>query len=139
MKDIIDTTHTTDIIEVEFKELDKVEETKDLVPVEDNHKRLDQEFEYSRNNIIKIIETSEAVLLNTAALTIESEHPRMVEVYSGLIKNLVEINKSIFELREKRMKLKGEFIEKDNIPTTITNNAIFIGSTEDLLQKITNQ
>ena len=129
-----------DIIEAEFTEdgnnLPSIEvrEAKDVM--------VDIEFEYARGNIIRILETSNDVLVNTAELAIESDHPKMVEVYSGLIKTLADINKTLFDIREKKMKIKGEFIDNDQIPagtTNITNNAIFIGSTEELLQTLKGQ
>lgn len=120
-----------DIIEVEF-----TEEGKNLPSTEVKNAQVDIEFEYARGNIIRIIETSNEVLENTAELALESDHPRMVEVYSGLIKNLADINKTLFDIREQKMKIKGELLDTDEISDgkQITNNAIFVGSTEDLLQ-----
>ena len=70
-------------------------------------------------------------------LVIEAEHPRMVEVYAGLVKTLADVNKSLLELREKKMKIKGEDVEVATTkasPTNVTNNTIFVGSTEELMK-----
>jgi len=118
-----------DIIEAEF-----TEEGKNLPAV---ISEVDMEFRYARRNLVHIIETSHEVLENTAELVIESDHPRMVEVYSGLIKSLADINKTLFDIREKKMKIKGEFVDVEEVPvgsTSITNNTIFVGSTEELIQ-----
>lgn len=128
----------TDIIETEFVE------TPCNLPsteVKVNHTQVDAEFEYARANIINILQTSNEVLENTAELALESDHPRMVEVYSGLIKNLVDINKALFDIREKKMKLKGELIDTEEVPqgTTINNNSVFVGSSEELLQMINDK
>lgn len=125
-----------DIIEAEW-----TEDGKNLPSTEvRDFTEVDAEFEYARNNLVKIIETSDEVLSNTAELVLESEHPRMVEVYSGLIKSLADVNKNILELREKKMKIKGELINTDpesgKVPRVVNNNAIFVGSTEELLQAI---
>lgn len=123
--------HTTDVVDVEC-----VDETiDDNLPEVNTHSQVDAEFEYARNNIINIIQKSNQILDVTANLVVETEHPRIIGVYSELIKNLVEINKSIFDIREKKMKLKGEFIDVDE-GTTINNNAIFVGSTEELLKSM---
>lgn len=103
--------------------------------------QVDAEFEYARANIIKIIEKSNDVLESTTELVKETEHPRMIEVYSGLIKSLVDCNKSIFEIREKKMKLKGEMADKTpngpgKVSQTINNNTIFVGSTDELINSI---
>ena len=122
----------TDIIEADF-----TEEGQNLPSTEVRDTQVDMEFEYARGNIIKIIETSKEVLENTAELAIDSDHPRVIEAYSGLIKNLADINKSLFEIREKKMKIKGELQDTEEVPTkTVTNNAIFVGSTEELLQSM---
>lgn len=123
----------TDIIEAEF-----TEEDKNLPSTEVKNTQVDMEFEYARANIINILQTSNQVLENTADLALETEHPRMVEVYSGLIKTLADVNKSLFEIRESKMKIKGELADLEEAPagTTINNNAIFVGSTEELLQQM---
>lgn len=122
----------TDIIEAEF-----TEEGKNLPSTKVNNTQVDMEFDYARANIINILQTSNQVLESTAELVLETEHPRMVEVYSGLIKNLADINKSLFDIREKKMKIKGELLDTEEAPTkTINNNAIFVGSTEELLQSM---
>ena len=99
---------------------------------------IDLEFYYARNNLIKILETSREVLDSTAELAIESGHPRMVEVYSGLIKNLADVNKSLFEIREKKMQMQGD-MEVEHDKQVVNNNAIFVGSTDDLLEMMKNK
>jgi len=136
-------SNDTDIIEAEYtvqtvnpKNLPSTEVLKSgkISPV-------DAEFEYARSNIINILQTSNSVLKNTALLVTESEHPRMVEVYSSLIKNLADINKSLLGLREKKMKMKGELIDEGTTTNKQTNhvtnnNTIFVGSTEELMQSM---
>lgn len=129
----------TDIIEAEFivKEVNPENLPSTIVNEDGVMTQVDAEFEYARANIINIIETSNDVLDSTAELVKESEHPRMIEVYSGLIKSLVDCNKSLFEIREKKMKINNE----DNTPgkisqTNVTNNTIFVGSTDELINAI---
>lgn len=130
----------TDIIEAEFTVQEVNPENLPSIEIKEDGgvSQVDAEFEYARANIVNIIQTSNMVLKNTADLVIESEHPRMVEVYSGLIKNLADINKSLLGLRETKMKLKGEMVDNNIVasssPTTVTNNTIFVGSTDELLQ-----
>ena len=96
---------------------------------------IEAEYNYTRNNLVEIIESSREVLERTSELVLESEHPRMVEVYSQLIKNLAEVNKSIMEVRERKMKMTGE-LDEDSSDTPLVNNAIFVGSTGDLLKMV---
>lgn len=120
-----------------IKDVEIIEDSA-VVPVKVN--AVDIEFEYARSNILKIIETSKTVLDTTAELAIESEHPRVIEVYANLAKNLSDINMNLFEIRKKKMELKGEIVTPDEVPAqNVTNhNAIFVGSTEDLLESLKN-
>ena len=122
-----------DIVDAEF-----TEEGENLPSTMVRNTQVDIEFEYARANIINILHTSDAVLQNTAELALETDQPRMIEVYSTLIKSLADINTALFDIREKKMKIKGEFADTEEVPigTTINNNAIFVGSTEELLQKL---
>jgi len=117
----------------------KPEEDDELIIYENNKEELsiEQEYDLARENILHILRTSKAVLENTAELALDTDHPRMVEVYSGLIKNLADINKDLIDLQEKKMKLKKEYItqsEIDDDSNLVNNNAIFVGSTEELFQ-----
>lgn len=131
-----------EIIEAEFAVVKVDVDNLPSIEVKEDGKfsQVDAEFEYARANIVNILETSNEVLESTAELVKESEHPRMVEVYSGLVKNLADINKTLFEIREKKMKIKGEMVDNTrNTPNKVTqvnNNTIFVGSTEDLIKAI---
>ncbi len=129
-----------DVIDVEFVEEGGVLPEKVSSNLPDIERdQVDIEFDYTRKNIINIIEKSNKVLDNTAHLALESDHPRMVEVYSGLIKALSDVNKSLFEIREKKMKIKGEMVDKEPGIQKVVNNAIFVGSTEELIKTITKE
>jgi len=136
-----------DIIDAEFTEFEvQVVDTETLLPSTElaeggGDPTIDLEFEYARANLVNIIEKSNNVLDATAVLAVESEHPSVVNAYTMLIKNLADINKSLLSLRETKMKLKGE-IQDERVPskssaaqsTNVTNNTIFVGSTEELLK-----
>ncbi len=98
---------------------------------------IDNEYEYAKKNLIDILQQSDTVLKKSAELATETEHPRMIEVYSNLIKSLADINKNILDLREKKTKiLKDESPDKT---TPSTTNAIFVGSTNDILKAVTSE
>lgn len=105
-------------------------------PLDIKNTQEDAEYEYARKNIIEIIENSKKVVKSTTDLAVKTDDDRIIRVYSDLIKNVVEVNKSLFDIREKRMKLKGEINNVEEAVPHIVNNAVFIGSSEDLLQKL---
>jgi len=124
----------SDIIDAEF-----VENPENLPAVIDET-QIDIEYAYAKNNLVTVIEKTKEVLMSTAELAIGTDHPQIIEVYMELVKTFTEINKDIFKVREQKMKLTGELnnVVQASSPKSITNNAIFVGSSEELLKKIKN-
>ena len=65
----------------------------------------------------------------------QSESPRAFEVATNLLKTLTDTNKDLLELAKKKKDLTQE---KENAQT-VTNNALFVGSTADLQKLIQNK
>ena len=133
----------TDIIEAEYTVQEvNPENLPSTVVLEDGKtSQVDAEFEYARANIVNILQKSNDVLKNTAEVAVESEHPRWVSEFSGLITAIAGINKSLLDLREQKMKIKGELqdtttavVQGKLSPSNVTNNTIFVGSTDDLIK-----
>jgi hypothetical protein len=61
-----------------------------------------------------------------------SEHPRAYEVVSTLMKTLVDANKDLVAMNKDR---KSEQAPEEK--QQVTNNNLFVGSTEDLQKMIT--
>ena len=56
------------------------------------------------------------------------QHPRAFEVYSGLLKNLVDANKELLAMQKQMRTMDG----KQNTGDTKIDKAIFVGSTTEL-------
>jgi hypothetical protein len=101
---------------------------------------VEYDYQSARSNLYSVLQQGEDALLHALELAKAKEEPRAFEVVGGLLKNLADINTQLLELSEKRQKL----IEKEKrevlpSPTSVTNNAIFVGSTDELnkmLQKM---
>ena len=65
----------------------------------------------------------------------QSESPRAFEVATNLLKTLTDTNKDLLELAKKKKDLTQE---KEKVQT-VTNNALFVGSTADLQKLIQNK
>jgi hypothetical protein len=105
----------------------------DVTPIE-------TDFAYARNNIINVIETSMKVLESVGQLAKDSDNPSCVDAYIQMVHTLSELNKDLFNVREKKMKLTGEIEDKPSPgsggPRKVVNNAIFVGSTDELLKQM---
>ena len=114
----------------------------ELLPPEDNslveaterHAHQDQDYEYVRNNLQNIIDTGSTVLQGIVELAEESDHPRAYEVVGQIMRQLAETNKDLIELQKDMKKIKDEESAK-----TVTQNAIFMGSTAELQKFLRGQ
>lgn len=88
----------------------------------------EQDFEYARENFYNIIETGTDALQQMLDVAKASEHPRAYEVVSTLMKTLVDANKDLVSMSEKKAKANP----KEEEAKTVTNNNLFVGSTAEL-------
>ena len=95
--------------------------------------RAENDYEYARKNLKKIIETGSMALQELSSIASTSESPRAFEVVAQMVKNLSDTNKDLLELQKKLKTLKAE--EEKNSPNNVTN-ALFVGSTSELQKLI---
>lgn len=134
-----------DKIDAQFEESQQ-NSPKPPVPVTPSE--VQEDYLYTKNKLKILIDASEEVLENTAALAAETGEPRMIEVYAQLVKNLGDLAKSVMENSKNKAiteKEKAAFIHNKHLEggavsgnATITNNnqTIFVGSTKELLNLI---
>jgi len=95
------------------------------------------DFEYARMRMKKLLETSDEVISNLHALATDAEHPRAYEVLGNMIKQSAEMNQQLLDLQKQRKALiKGD---KPNSANSTTNNAIFVGTTTELQKFLKDQ
>lgn len=111
-----------DIAPIEKQEVSKVEPQ---VPV---NKDLESDFEITRNNLHEIIQQGQEALYHALEVAKQSEHPRAFEVVGGLVKHLSDVNAQLMHLHKQKQTI--ELPSKKE--SSVTNNAIFVGSTSDL-------
>jgi len=87
----------------------------------------EQDFKYARENFYNIIETGTQALEQMLDVAKASEHPRAYEVVSTIMKTLVDANKDLVSMSEKKAKDQPK---EEN--AQVTNNNLFVGSTADL-------
>jgi hypothetical protein len=92
--------------------------------------KIANDYEYSRQTYYELIEKGKDALDLAIEIAQQSEHPRAIEVLSGMIKNVGDVNDKLMDLNK-----KNKDINKNDIPMKAegtTNNNLFIGSTTDL-------
>jgi hypothetical protein len=93
--------------------------------------KIANDYEYSRQTYYELIEKGKDALDLAIEIAQQSEHPRAIEVLSGMIKNVGDVNDKLMDLNKKNKDIN----RKDDIPMKAegtTNNNLFIGSTTDL-------
>lgn len=92
--------------------------------------KIKNDYEYSRQTYYELIEKGKDALDLAIEIAQQSEHPRAIEVLSGMIKNVGDVNDKLMDLNK-----KNKDINKKDLPMRAegtTNNNLFIGSTTDL-------
>lgn len=125
MKEISDSLGMVPLPENETTTLTKV-------PASDSKvENADKDYEYARENFYNVIEKGTYALEEMLEVAKASEHPRAYEVVSTIMKTLVDANKDLVTMSDKKVK---DAPQEEQIQGTVNNN-LFVGSTNEL-QKV---
>ena len=104
------------IVKQENNEITKVDEVK-------------KDYDYTRGNLYSLIEKGQEAINGIMEVAGETASPRAYEVAGQLIKSVADTTDKLADLHK-----KVKDIEADNPKTqnTVTNNALFVGSTSEL-------
>ena len=116
----------------------KIDESLDMVPLDEVYEGevvekpeppsdVENDFKYARENFYNVIEKGTEALEDMLRVAQASEHPRAYEVVSTIMKTLMDANKDLVDLSDK--KAKRDQPEKEQ---QVTNNNLFVGSTAEL-------
>ena len=115
-----DTFNTDGSVEVDAivkaEEVTKVDEVK-------------KDYDYTRGNLYSLIEKGQEAINGIMEVAGETASPRAYEVAGQLIKSVADTTDNLADLHK-----KVKDIEEDNPKnqSTVTNNALFVGSTSEL-------
>lgn len=120
-----------------------IDDQKSITDQSSKYKKLNEnleiDYDFARNNLRQLILHAMDIIPNAMALVKEAENARLFESTSSFIKTVAEINKDLLDITERNLKSDPSLHKKqDSMPSTITNNAIFMGTTEDLFNNIIN-
>ena len=106
----------------------EVENTSEI-EVAEKPGEIQKDYEYTRANLYSLIEKGQETLNGIMELAGESASPRAYEVAGQIIKSVADTTDKLMDL-QKKVKEVDEEVSKT--PSTVTNNAVFVGSTSDL-------
>lgn len=125
---------------MDFKEIDESlntsSETIDVTPIKkpkpehltQNDIDIDKDYSYTRANLYSLIEKGQEVLNGVMELAEETQSPRAYEVAGQLLKNVADNTDKLMKLQKDIKDVKEEI----KGPSSVTNNAMFVGSTAEL-------
>ena len=88
-----------------------------------------KDYEYTRANLYSLIEKGQEAINGILELAGEGESPRAYEVAGQLIKSVGDVTDKLMDLQKK---IKDIQDEGEKGPSSVTNNALFVGSTAEL-------
>ena len=121
-----DTFNTDDGVEVDA--IVKAEDT-EIQKSQTRAENVDKDYDYTRGNLYSLIEKGQEAINGIMEVAGETASPRAYEVAGQLIKSVADTTDKLADLHK-----KVKDIEADNPKTqnTVTNNALFVGSTSEL-------
>ena len=121
-----DTFNTDDGVEEDS--IVKAENT-ELQKSQTRAENVEKDYDYTRGNLYSLIEKGQEAINGIMEVAGETASPRAYEVAGQLIKSVADTTDKLADLHK-----KVKDIEADNPKTqnTVTNNALFVGSTSEL-------
>ncbi|AXQ70587.1 terminase small subunit [Synechococcus phage S-T4] len=121
----------TDIVDITPTKSEIVKSNKD-----DLVDQIKKDYEYTRGNLYSLIEKGQESLDGIMELAQESDSPRAYEVAGQIMKSVADTTDKLIDLQKKMKELNKE---DDGGPKSVTNNALFVGSTAELAKFLKQQ
>ena len=121
-----DTFNTDDGVEVDAivkSEDNKIEKSQTRI------NDVNKDYDYTRGNLYSLIEKGQEAINGIMEVAGETASPRAYEVAGQIIKSVADTTDKLMELQKK---VKDVEEDKKQSPNTVTNNALFVGSTSEL-------
>jgi hypothetical protein len=114
----------------------KVDDTPKSIQKPEQKTDISKDYEYTRANLYSLIEKGQEAINGIMELAGEGGSPRAYEVAGQLIKSVADTTDKLIDLQKKLKDVEEDVGNKG--PSTVTNNAVFVGSTTEL-QKLLKQ
>ena len=94
-----------------------------------------KDYEYTRGELYSLTDQGQEAVRGALEVAQESGHPRAYEVAVAAMKHVADMTEKLQDLHKKMKDLDAE---QKKGPSSVTNNAMFVGSTTEL-QKMLKQ
>lgn len=111
------------------------DDSTEIVEVDSDLDHIESDYQYSRNQLYKLIQKGQKAIDGIIDVASNSDHPRAYEVAFQGMKHVSDMTDKLIDLQKKMKTIEGDVPQKG--PSTI-NNTMFVGSTAEL-QKFLKQ
>lgn len=116
--------------EVVSAEIEKVESK----PIVKGSSDITADYEYSRATLMSLVEKGQEAINSILTLAQETDSARSFEVVGQLIKTVADATEKLMENQKKLRDL-----EEEKTSGNVTNNALFVGTTSEVLNLLKNE
>jgi len=109
-------------------------QTRAITAANSSNNQLQNDYEFARQNLYDLLTKGAAALDELSEIARQSQHPRSYEVLATLIKNLSEVNDKILIIHKNVKSLEDHPSDEGSTSPITVSNAIFVGTTTELLQ-----
>ena len=99
-----------------------------------NNTDIRKDYEYSRATLTSLVNKGQEAINNILELAQETDSPRAYEVVGQLIKTVTDSAEKLMDVQKK---LKD--LEQEKQTTNVTNNALFVGTTTEVLNMLKSE
>jgi len=96
----------------------------------------DTDFRYARENMYHIIERGRDAMDELLEIAKAEESPRAFEVFGQLLKNMTDTQEKLMELHRKKQIIENDGERQEVTKAQNVTNALFVGSTAELLKLV---
>ena len=89
----------------------------------------EKDYQYTRGELYSLIDKGQEAVNGALEVAQESGHPRAYEVAVAAMKHVADMTEKLQDLHKKMKDLDAE---QKKGPSSVTNNAMFVGSTAEL-------
>jgi hypothetical protein len=93
-----------------------------------------KDYEYSRATLTSLVDKGQEAINDILELARETDSPRAYEVVGQLIKTVTDSAEKLMDVQKK---LKD--LEQEKTTNNVTNNALFVGTTNEVLNMLKNE
>lgn len=114
------------------------------LPMQSSEDSIDEEYNdelefdiaVARRNILSAIENATEVLESAGKVAMDTEHPKVYESYSALLKSVTDASTALMNIHVQKKAIKKPDKKEESTTGTVNNTAVFVGTPAELCRML---